>query len=203
MERLKYPAKPKGHDFVLGVVHNDQIDNKGSTSSGPGWRQCNATSAAMLAKYLKPALWASYKDFANGMLDALEPYGDTTDHTAITKALRSIGIESYFSYTASVEDVAHALYCGVPVILGCKYKGSGHMVLAIGRNKGGLIIHCPYGDRAGTTDTWNAIGNGSGKEQSASWSWLNNVVFDMGDEAGWARFVTCVDGKATGVTSGL
>lgn len=203
MDIITYPNKPKNPNFKLDVPYNNQNDNSASKGQGEGWRQCNLTSASMMAKYLKPSLWTEYSDFANGMQDALKPYGDSTDHGAVTNALAALGIQSYFSYSASLDDVAHALFCGTPVILGCKYKSGGHMVLAIGRQDSGLIIHCPYGDRAGTTDTWNSIGGQSGKNQETSWAWLNTIVFDQGNEAGWARFVTSVDGKSTGVKLGL
>lgn len=197
MQPLKFPQRPDGSTFILDVPYNTQIDNSPNKGQGSGARQCNATCAAMLAKYLKPKLWAEYTDFANGFLDALGPFGDTTDHSAITRALDSLGIASYFSYTASANDISHALYCGTPVLFGRKYKASGHMCLAIGRTDEGFYLHDPYGKSSG--EDWLEIGGDAGATDFGSFDWFNRVVFDMGAENGWARFVTGVDGAPTGV----
>jgi Peptidase_C39 like family len=203
MELLKYPQKPKTTSFRLEVLFNDQNDNSPSKGQREGWRQCNLTCAAMLAKYLKPSLWTEYKDFANGMQDALYPYGDTTDHNAVTKALQSIGIESYFSYTASRDDMASSLFNGIPAILGTLYKAGGHMILAVGRTPTSIIAHNPYGERDGTSDNWVHIGGRSGANETLSYPWLSTCVFDQGNEAGWIRFVTSVDGVSTGIKAGM
>lgn len=203
LELLKYPEKPKTVSFKMTVPFNGQNDNANNKGQGEGYRQCNLTSAAMLAKYLKPSLWNQYADFANGMQDVLTPFGDTTDHGAITAALASIGIQSYFSYTASREDMASSLFNGVPAILGTAYKSGGHMILAIGRTPDSVIAHNPYGYRQGTTDQWIEIGGKAGEDEGLSYPWLSSCVFDQGNEAGWIRFVTAVDGKPTGIKSGL
>jgi hypothetical protein len=192
-----YPNRPKTHDFVLDAPFNSQVDNSPNKGQGEGWRQCNLTCAAMLAKYLNPSLWPGYKDIANGMQDALAPYGDTTDHDAITKALRSLGIESYFSYSASLDDCSHSLYMGVPVLAGTAYKTGGHMILFVGRNEKGFMAHNPYGFRDGTSDQWIEVGGLAGKDEALSFNWLNHCFVDQGPKSGWARFVTAVDGVPT------
>lgn len=201
-EKLVYPDRPRTDRFYLNVPYNNQLDNSPNKEQGPGWRHCNITSAAMLAEYLKPQLWNGYHDFANGAIDALNSVGgDTTDHAAVTRMLRSIGIESYFSYSASMADVAHALFCGVPVLIGTDYKADGHMKLLIGRSPIWLLAHDPYGSRAGISDEWSAIGGDAGAYELISYRWMSHKFVDMGPEAGWARFVTAVDGKPTGVKS--
>jgi hypothetical protein len=157
----------------------------------------------MLAKYCKPALWGQYEDFANGFQDVLSVFGDTTDHGSITEALSAVGIESYFSYAASIEDVAKSLFLGLPVMAGTKYKAAGHMILFIGRTPEYVIAHDPYGSRNGMSDTWLAVGEESGKLDTLRYHWLNNMVFDLGSEAGWCRFVTAVDGMPTGLPLGM
>jgi hypothetical protein len=190
METLVYPQKPKTHEFVMDVPYANQLDNSPNKGQGHGSRHCNATSAAMLAKYLKPDLWQEYKHFPNGFLDVLQPFGDTTDHNAITRALRSIGIESYFSYTASLRDVQTSLYNGIPCLIGVKYKVGGHVKLVIGRGNGFFVSHDPYGSRRGTSDDWIAIGGTSGKNDRLSASWMRACFVDQGESSGWARFVT-------------
>lgn len=203
MEILKFPQKPSTNSFRLDVPYNNQNDNSPNKGQGPGYRQCDLTCAAMLAKYLKPSLWGQYKDFANGMQDVLQNYGDTTDHGAITEALHSLGIASYFSYTASVNDAMKSLYHGCPVLTGTKYKSGGHILLFVGRTPEYVLAHDPYGIRAGASDRWIEIGDEAGKFDALSYNWLSSMVFDIGNEAGWCRFVTAVDGVPTGVPAGL
>lgn len=203
MERFVYPQKPKSNEFLLSVPYNTQIDNANDRGQGQGWRQCNLTCAAMLAKYLKPSLWTEYKDFANGFQDVLEPFGDTTNHNAITQALKSIGIESYFSYTASLKDLQTSLYNGIPCLIGTAYKTGGHMILVIGRGDGYFVDHNPYGSRIGATNEWYNIGGTYGENEKLSASWMKQCFVDQGEESGWARFVTSVDGVSTAISPGL
>ncbi|MBW4472603.1 MAG: glycoside hydrolase family protein [Stenomitos rutilans HA7619-LM2] len=205
-EILKYPQKPKptSKEFKLDVPFNDQNDNSGSKGQGAGSRQCNLTSAAMLAKYLKPSLWGEYSDFANGMQDVLRKTGgDTTDSGAITRALRSIGIESYFSTTISLDELDNSLYNGIPMQVGTKYKIDGHFIIIIGRDPKGYVCHNPFGSRAGTSDEWITIGDGSGANEYLTINWMKTCFVDMGPDAGWARVVTGVDGIPTGLKSGM
>lgn len=203
LEILTYPNKPKTHRFNMAVPYNDQNDNSPNKGQGAGWRQCNLTSAAMIVKYLIPSLWTQYTDFANGMQDVLKPFGDTTDHDAITAALRTLGIESYFTRTGSREDLSHSLYNGIPALTGCDYKESGHMFVITGRTPEGYLVHCPYGLRKGASDEWIAIGNNSGRDDAVSMDLAAKIIFDQGDERGWIRLITSVKGVATGVKAGL
>jgi len=203
IELVRYPNRPKTNDFELVVPFNDQNDNSGNKGQGEGYRQCNLTCAAMLAKFFIPTLWAGYSDFANGMQDVLRPYGDTTDHHAITKALKDIGIESYFSYSASINDANHGLYMGTPVLIGTSYKRDGHMILLIGRSPERLLAHNPFGIRDGASNNWVKIGNNSGAREALSNKWMKDCFVDQGSESGWARFVTSVKGVTTGVRTNM
>jgi hypothetical protein len=201
MESLIYPNKPKTNEFLLKVSYNTQVDNSSNKGQGQGWRQCNLTCAAMLSKYLKPTLWTQYSDFANGFQDVLQ--GDTTDHNAVTQALTTLGIKSYFSYTSSLADLQSSLYSGIPCLIGTAYKTGGHMILVIGRGNGYFIAHNPYGARRETSNEWYEIGGISGANEKLSATWMQQCFVDQGTESGWARFVTSVDGVSTGIKSAL
>jgi hypothetical protein len=200
MELLKFPATPRSNSFDLDVPFNDQNDNSPNKGQGPGWRHCFATSCAMLAKYFKPNLWTNYRDFANGYLDVLRPFGDTTVANSHIRALRTLGIEAYYTERATIQRVANSLYRGVPVPIGVKYKVSGHWKIIKGIRPGQFIAHDPYGKRRGTSDDWIAIGNGSGRNDVLSASWMNSCFVDLGPDRGYAVFVTSVDGRPTGVS---
>ncbi len=198
---------PQGDEFEIPLRHYTQIDNTG----GQGYRECFLTSCCMVADYL---LKWKITDLANhaGMAEPedfyasiLAKYGVTTDANAQLKALDELNIKGYFSTTASIADVVHSLYLGIPVVLGTAYKGSGHMVVAKGRTKSGLTIMCPNGIRNGSTNQWitRFYSEAQAAEDEYSWGLLKRVFTDLGDEAGWALFVTEVEGIKTGVKAGM
>lgn len=194
-------------DFVLPVRHRTQLDNAG----GQGYRECFLTCSTMLADYLlEGALTQSAR--ARGLAEpedayaiALSPFGDTTDWSAQVKALEWLGITAYKSATASLDDVAHSLCLGVPVVLGTAYGRSGHIILAVGRNPQGFHTLCPYGIRAGASASWarKFTAESEARADHYSWGLLRQVFTDLGPEAGWALFVTHVNGEPTGVREGL
>lgn len=205
-ESLEAPKNGKFNDKgQLSVPYCNQNDNW-DKFHGPGYRQCNLTSNTMMALALKPgfleALYTSkgYKEPEDALGEIVAKYGDTTDHVAIGGGLAEIGIKSYFTYSASTKDLCLALDKGIPVVMGVAYKASGHMILAVGYNKDGVWIHDPFGVRIGMTDNYE---NASGKYDFVTYDWIQAKWLDMGNEAGWARFVTHVDDVATGVPSGL
>lgn len=199
--------KPVGDEFVLPVKHRVQLDNTG----GQGFRECFLTSATMLADYLldgeltRRAKEAGDAEPEDAYARVLQRFGDTTDWGAQIKALAQFGIEAYSSRSASIQDVVNSLYQGIPVIIGTAYKASGHIVLVVGRNKGGLVALCPNGIRQGATNGWikKFYSEADAEPDQFSWRLLKQVFTDLGDEAGWAVFVTGVNGAATGVREGL
>ncbi len=190
----------------LEVPYFSQLDNA-TEYHGSGSRQCNLTSRAMFLGYLKPRLMESvltnYGELETFYGEVLAKYGDTTSHEANTKALSELGIESKFSYTLSINDLLDCLSKGYPMVLGVAYKSSGHMVVAVGYDLDRQIVfvHDPYGVRHGASNSYHVGANGS--YDTYSFDLLKQVWVDMGDEAGWGRVPTSVNGKATGLSLGL
>lgn len=194
-------------EFVLSVRHRTQLDNTG----GQGFRECFLTCCTMLADYLlEGALTQSAR--ARGLAEpedayaiVLSPLGDTTDWGAQLKTLEWLGITAYKSDTASLDDVAHSLCLGIPVVLGTAYGRSGHVILAVGRNPQGFHVLCPYGIRAGASSAWERkfASEAEALADHYSWGLLKQVFTDLGDEAGWALFVTHINGEPTGVREGM
>jgi len=192
----------------LPVKYCSQLDND-EAIFGPGWRQCNTTSNTMLADFvLSGALTTMAK--AQGFpepesvyMRLVGKYGDTTDHDAQTWALKELGINSYFSYALSANDVLLSLKANIPVVVGFAYKGSGHICLIVGHDpdKKAWLIHDPYGTRHGASDSYD-VGVG-GSFDSYTYDVMQQIFWDGGGEAGWGRIVTSVKGKPTGLPSGL
>jgi len=192
----------------LPVKYACQLDNDEAVF-GPGWRQCNTTSNTMLADFLlngelsQKAQAQGFPEPESVFMRIVGKYGDTTDHDAQTWALKELGIESYFSYSISANDLLLSLKANVPVVVGFAYKGSGHICVIVGHDpdKKQWLVHDPYGTRHGADDSYD-VGVG-GSYDPYDYSVMQQIFWDSGGEAGWGRIVTSVKGKPTGLPSGL
>lgn len=195
---------PTSSNILLTVPYFSQLDN----DSGEGGRECCGTSNAMMLNFLlAKARSASLSDRAVGKniepetvyFDVLRKYGDTTDHTANTKALQEFGVESYWATDLSFEDLLKSLRSGIPLVMGLHYKSWGHIVCAIGYNfdRNTTIVHDPFGARAGDSDNWAATGGDSGKADIYSDRVLQSLWCRNQDS--WRRIVTSVLGVPTGL----
>jgi hypothetical protein len=199
------PEAVKAHEVKLAVSYASQRDNW-DKYHGPGGRQCNLTAHAMAADYLlqgdltQRAKAKGYVEAEDLYGEILVKYGDTTDPQAHTPALNEFGLESYFSYTGSIKDLLLCLDKGVPVPIGVAYKASGHYICAVGHRADGVYIHDPFGIRIGQTDNYE---NAPGDYDFVTWDWLQAKWVDQGNEAGWMRVITAVNGKSTGIPKAL
>lgn len=126
----------------LLVPYYSQRDNKVDW-----WRTCNASSIAMCAQYLKPGCISGDDDYINRLAD----YGDTTNHSAHTRLLLSLGIDSSWKTDLSYADLDNQLDRGKHIPIGVLHKGTlnypsgGHICVVIGKKPGGYICHDPWG----------------------------------------------------------
>jgi hypothetical protein len=139
-----------------------QRDAKGH---GEAFRMCNSSSHAMVVSYLYAVLGLTNPMIAIArrdgigvddvfLLDYVHEFGDSTDHEAITKALKKLGIESKFCYDLSVNDLRKSLSLGIPMVLGVLHHGAvsapsggGHMITAVKMNgENDVICYDPYGE---------------------------------------------------------
>ena len=103
----------------------------------------------MVAEYLKPGCIKGSDDYY--FINHFRPNWDSTDHSAQTKALKELGIDSGFSYNLDYEDLDKELAENHPVVIGVLHKGSihqpsgGHMIVVIGKYESGYICHDPWG----------------------------------------------------------
>ena len=192
----------------LKVPYFMQLDND-PTVFGPGWRQCNTTSNTMLADYLlqgkltQAAKAKGYPEPESLYMRIVSKYGDTIDHVAQTKALKELGIESYFSYSLSPKDLMLSLGYGIPVVAGFAYKGSGHICCITGHDpvRRRYLVHDPYGIRHGASDSYD-VGVPAAFDPYA-YETMQRIYWDMGGEAGWGRIVTSVAGQPTALPKNL
>jgi len=194
----------------LAVKYRGQTDNDWHPTFGNGNRQCNLTSCTMLADFLlngelsRTATAQGLNEPETAYQKLLAPYGDTIHHHFQTKALKDLGIESYYTHqTISADDLLLSLSKGIPVVIGVKYKGDGHIVLLVGHDleRKLWLVHDPFGTRHGASDSYD-IGIG-GAYDEYSYDSFDRIFWDRGPGSGDGRIVTSVKGKPTGLKSGL
>lgn len=146
---------------------------------------------------MKPELWEKCDKDENSDLNYYLPivnkYGDTTNHDAQAKALKQLGIDSKWHKTLTLEDVKKEIDQKRPVVLGVLHRGSatnpirygGHMIVAVGYDKRGMLIHDPYGEM----DLVNGGYPGSTNGAYVHYSYKNlRPRFEAdGSGSGWGR----------------
>lgn len=178
----------------LKVPYYSQRDNQ----SSEWWRQCNTSSHAMILNYLKPGSVASDDDYFRRYVD---PYGDTTDWNVHTQALKRFGIDSVYRQDLSFGDLERSLSLGFPVAIGVLHKGTiaapagGHILVIVGMDTDRSVFYAndPWGVGFSYVDY-----NGQGVEYPMYPSLDRRWLVD-GDNTGWGRIITAIDGKPTGL----
>ncbi len=184
----------QGKRIQLKVPYYSQRDNQ----SSEWWRQCNSSSHAMILNFLKPGSVASDDDYVRRYVN---PNGDTTDWGVHTRALKQFGIDSEYRQDLDFDDLEKSLTAGFPVAIGVLHKGSvanpagGHVLVITGmdKDKGLFYANDPWGEGFAYTDH-----NGQGVEYPVNPTLERRWTAD-GNNTGWGRLITAVDGKPTGL----
>ena len=101
-----------GIDQEVFVPYFQQLDN------GPdGWRDCFASSAAMLAAS------AGLVDSDNEYIYHLARFGDTTSVNAQLRTLRFLGLDAVFTQEGTPEMIEEAISRGSAVLVGWYHEG--------------------------------------------------------------------------------
>ena len=192
---VQVEGQPKGAaiagEIRLKVAFASQIARSEEPSSLPTStqnRMCNSSCNFMVARY-RGAKIASDDDFYR----LVTRYGDTTDHSAITKALHSLGVKSTWCIDLGFENLDKSLEAGLPVVLGILHRGTlavplgGHMIVAIGRTKNkDYIFNDPYGSLMDAGGGYTgSVNNGNGAIYPRSV--LQRRWLPEGDRSGWGR----------------
>ena len=194
---LLAPVRPKpvgstGAPKKLAVRYFSQRNNASEAD-----RTCNTTSCWMGALYMRPELWDQCGEDANSdfnyYLPIVNKYGKTTDHTVQTKALAELGIKSRWHTNLTLDDVKKEIDQERPVVLGVLHHGPassptgfGHIILAVGYDDTGMIIHDPNGDMDLVHGGYPSSADGAYRHYS-----YKNLQprFEVGGSGnGWGRF---------------
>lgn len=177
----KAPPTPKA--VRLNIPYFQQVDNRFEPM-----RTCNTSSCAMVAKFLGARIAGD-----DAYYQYVRRYGDTTDHSAQTRALAELGITSTWRTNLDYKDLDTSLGIGLPVVIGILHRGSlasptgGHMIVVIGSTPNrDYICHDPFGsllDEGGGYTGDISRGNGVVYPRSI----LNRRWLAEGPQSGWGR----------------
>jgi Peptidase_C39 like family len=174
---------PKPTSLRLKVPYYQQVDNKFEPM-----RTCNTSSCAMVARFLGAKISGDDEYYK-----IVRKYGDTTDHTAQTKALAAIGIKSTWNTSLGFEDLARSLATGLPIVIGILHRGTlasptgGHMIVVIGKTGAkDYICHDPFGSLLDAGGGYTGSVN-NGNAVTYSRALLNRRWLPDGEQSGWGR----------------
>ena len=136
----------------------------------------------MAAAFLNPGCISGDDEYKN----IVDKFGDTTEHSAQTQALLTLGIDSVFHYKLDYRDLDESLESRKPAVIAVMHRGTlqapagGHVLVVIGRYSKGYICHDPWGKPFAYADHDGA--NCEIPYQSLDRRWLVDGPF-----SGWGR----------------
>lgn len=132
---------PKSHR--LNVRFKSQVDNFYNPTGA-----CNVTSIAMCLEYLNiPRRDLRYSQFE----DELYRYAINMGYSRwspydLAKIARDYGARDYFTENALIEDVKDWVAAGYPAVIHGYFTSFGHIIVVVGYDENGFIVHDPYGE---------------------------------------------------------
>lgn len=170
-------------EIKLAVPYFNQTDNLYEPM-----RTCNTSSCAMVAKFLGAKISGDDEYYKYVI-----KYGDTTDHTAQTYALKAIDIKSTWRTDLGFADLDKTIAAGIPAVIGILHRGTlnepegGHMIVVIGFTaKKDYICHDPFGSLLDAGGGYTGDVN-NGRRVVYPRAVLNRRWLVDGDRTGWGR----------------
>jgi uncharacterized protein YvpB len=125
----------------LDVPYRSQLDNRLNPTGS-----CNVTSVAMCLLYLKAKFDKVgeeedelYRYCENSGYDRHSPYD-------LAQVIRDYGRKDRFDETSTIEACKAHLNTRNPCIVHGWFTGSGHIIVLVGYDDKGFIVHDPYGE---------------------------------------------------------
>ena len=177
--KLVYPKPiPKSHR--LTVPFKSQLDNWFNPTGS-----CNVTSLAMCLEFFK----ARRKTSSGQLEDELYEYAINKGYSRhnpydLARIVRDYGCQDYFTENATIEDVKDWVSAGNPAVIHGYFTSFGHIIVVVGYDEYGFLVHDPYGE-------WFASGcrsNLSGSYLHCSERLIRRVC--IRDGSFWVHFIS-------------
>jgi uncharacterized protein YvpB len=139
------PASTLPAKVRLEVTYRSQRNNELNPDGA-----CNVTSLAMCLDFLgadrkRPDL---FRQFEDELYDYAESVGYSRHHGEdLALISQDYGVPDRFTKTASgIEEVQRHLAAGRPAIVHGYFTDFGHIIVLVGYDEDGFIVHDPYGE---------------------------------------------------------
>jgi uncharacterized protein YvpB len=138
---LIYPT-PIPNSYRLDVPYKSQVDNWYNPTGA-----CNVTSIAMCLEYFETPLRTSMNQFEDELYYyALEQGYSRHSPYDLAQIVRDYGRKDYFTENALIEDVKDWVASGKPAVIHGYFTSFGHIVVVVGYDEYGFIVHDPFGE---------------------------------------------------------
>ena len=141
-DKLVYPKRLPTTYRLDNVPYRSQLDNWFNPTGA-----CNVTSIAMCLEYLKASRRLSYGQFEDELYEyALNRGYSRHNPYDLARIVRDYGCQDYFTEYAIIEDVLDWVSAGNPAVIHGYFTSFGHILVVVGYDEYGLIVHDPYGE---------------------------------------------------------
>jgi uncharacterized protein YvpB len=139
--RQIYP-KPIPEFVKLPIPYKSQLDNWYNPTGA-----CNVTSLAMCLEYLKTPRRISYGQFEDELYEyAINKAYSRWDPIDLAKIVRDYGRQDTFKFNGTLNEVKEWVAEGNPAVIHGYFTSFGHILVVVGYDEYGLIVHDPYGE---------------------------------------------------------
>lgn len=140
-EDREFPT-PKPDNVRLNVPYKSQLDNWYNPTGS-----CNVTSIAMCLEYLGASRRSSIGQFEDELYEYTLNQG-LSRHSPydLARVVRDYGCRDTFRTNATIEDAKAWLADGNPAVIHGYFTSFGHIIVLVGYDDRGFLVHDPYGE---------------------------------------------------------
>jgi uncharacterized protein YvpB len=184
-DKKVYP-KQKPDQIKLNIPYKSQNDNIENPTGA-----CNVTSLAICLEYLKIPRRTSVGQFEDELYRyALDQGLSRHDPYDLAQIVRDYGAKDTFTQVATIDQVKDWLANGKPTVIHGYFTRFGHIIVLVGYDSTGFIVHDPYGEWfADGYDLNNPDGNNEkGKFKHYSYNLIRKTCIPDGQF--WVHFIS-------------
>ncbi len=134
--------KPRPASVRLPVPYKSQLDNWYNPTGS-----CNVTSLAMCLEYLKTPRRKTSGQYEDELYQyAINKGYSRHEPVDLAKIVRDYGRRDKFTRAGTIEGVKDWLAGGNPVVIHGYFTSFGHIIVLVGYDDNGFIVHDPYGE---------------------------------------------------------
>ena len=169
----------------LNIPYKSQTDNE----FNPGG-SCNVTSIAMCLEFFKAQRRTSVGQFEDEIYDYAINMGYSRHSPGdLAQVVRDYGCRDKFIENGTIEGVKRWLAEGKPVVTHGYFTSFGHIIVLVGYDQNGFIVHDPYGEWfSWGYDRNDERNNEKGKYLHYSFGLIERTCMPDGDF--WVHFIS-------------